>query len=164
MLNQNTNTEKNDNFNQRLRVFTLSPEILGKFDKRLTPDEKFILKVLLLQQRDDAANKLRAAGGEVTEDFYAKMDEIVVDAYLKTGDWDRVVQLYLQRKIQDERARAGIASSRQTSFFQVIDSQETATSDSSAGISGHEENQSDIQLESSFEDSKSEGVQSRPIL
>jgi len=124
---------KESNFRQRLRAFKLDTDLLRKFKKPLVPEERFILKVILLRERDNLTEQADAKGVTLLEDSYKQMDEIVVDACLKTGEWGRIVSSYLQKKIAAQRQRDG--ASAQAGLFSQSASSSSAGAASSRGSS-----------------------------
>ncbi len=97
-------------FRDRLKTFKIKPAIYKKFQKRLAPEEKFILRVILLRERDNLLQEAQGEGKLVSTEMYEQLDEIVVDACLKTGDWDRIVASYVRQKIQSQREKSHGAS------------------------------------------------------
>jgi len=123
MPKSDTKTLIDHKFKARIKSFKLTPIILKKFQKSLAPEEKFILKVILLRERDKLTTRAEEEGRLLTTGLYEQFDEIVVDAFISTNTWDKIVASYVRHKIQSQRARsdgAGAAShsddSSQTRF------------------------------------------------
>ncbi len=88
----------------------IDPSVLVSMGKKLTPEEVTLLKVTLLQEREEFTKNLHKHNTEGSAAILKNFDLMFVKELLKSVIWKKMVEKYVQDKIQSQQGASQIAS------------------------------------------------------